>query len=95
MKSIKASQIKPGCNLIDIRSKNLYARGHIYNARNIDYNNLIDMPHMYLNKLDTYFIYCSEGLKSRRCCKMLEIQGYNVVNIEDGYEGYKKLTNSL
>lgn len=90
MKSIKAWEIKPEFNLIDIRSKNLYMRGHIYNARNIDINNLIDMPDKYLNKFDTYFIYCSEGLKSKRCCKMLEVQGYNVVNIEDGYEGYKK-----
>lgn len=89
MKNIKAKDVKPQYNLIDIRSKTQYIRGHIYNAINIDLNNLIDMPYMYLKKDQTYYIYCSEGMKSKRCCKMLEVQGYNVVNIEDGYEGYK------
>lgn len=89
MKSIKASDLKPEYNIIDIRSKTKYINSHIYNAKNIDENNLIDMPYMYLDKNSVYYIYCSSGLKSKRCCKMLEAQGYNVINVEDGFEGYK------
>ncbi len=88
MKSIKAKQLKPEYDIIDIRSKNSYMKSHIYNAKNIDENNLIDMPYMYLKKDKIYYIYCTSGLKSRRCCKMLEAQGYNVVNVEDGFENY-------
>ncbi len=89
MESIKAKDLKPEYNIIDIRSKSNYMKSHIYNAKNIDQNNLIDMPHMYLNKDTTYYIYCSSGIKSKRCCKMLEIQGYKVVNVEDGFENFK------
>lgn len=89
MESIKAKDLKPEYNIIDIRSKGKYMQSHIYNAKNIDQNNLIDMPHMYLNKDTTYYIYCSSGIKSKRCCKMLEVQGYKVVNVEDGYENFK------
>lgn len=88
MKSIKAIDLKPQFNIIDIRSKSAYINGHIFNSKNIDMNNLTDMPHMYLDKDKTYYIYCSEGFKSKRCCKFLEIQGYNVVNVLDGYEGF-------
>ena len=59
MKSIKFSELKPEYNIIDIRSKRSYMRSHIYNAKNIDENNLIDMPHLYLDKNKTYYIYCS------------------------------------
>ena len=89
MESIKAKDLKTEYNIIDIRSKGKYMQSHIYNAKNIDQNNLIDMPHMYLNKNTTYYIYCSSGIKSKRCCKMLEVQGYKVVNVEDGYENFK------
>ena len=85
MKSIKISELKPEYNIIDIRSKRKYIKSHIYNAINIDENNLIDMPYMYLDKDKTYYIYCSTGIHSRRCCKLLEVQGYDVVNVEDGY----------
>lgn len=85
MKSIKISELKPEYNIIDIRSKRKYIKSHIYNAINVDENNLIDMPYMYLNKDEIYYIYCSTGYHSLRCCKLLQAQGYNVVNVEGGY----------
>ena len=88
MKNIKACDLKKEYNIIDLRTKGAYMKGHIYNARNIDMNNLTDMPHMYLDKNETYYIYCTEGFKSKRCCKFLEIMGYDVVNVIDGYEGF-------
>lgn len=85
MKSIKISELRPEYNIIDIRSRRKYMQSHIYNARNIDENNLIDMPYMYLNKNETYYIYCSTGYHSLRCCKLLRAQGYDAINVEDGY----------
>ena len=43
--------------------------------------NIID-----IRRREKYYIYCSTGLHSKRCCRFLEIQGYNVINVEDGYE---------
>ncbi len=86
MKNIKINELKPEYNIIDIRRREKYLKSHIYNAINIDEKNLIDMPYMYLKKEETYYIYCSTGLHSKRCCRFLEIQGYNVINVEDGYE---------
>ncbi len=89
MKNIKISELKPDYNIIDIRSRRKYLKSHIYNAKNIDENNLIDMPYMYLDKNETYYIYCSSGHQSSRCCKLLEALGYDVVNVEDGFEEYR------
>ena len=88
MKNIKACDLKPEYNIIDLRTKGAYMKGHIYNSKNIDMNNLTDMPNMYLDKDKTYYIYCTEGFKSKRCCKLLEVMGYDVVNVIDGYEGF-------
>ena len=85
MRSITKDELKPEYNIIDIRSRHKYMISHIYNAINIDEHNLIDMPYMYLDKDKTYYIYCSTGVHSERCCKLLEVQGYDVVNVEDGY----------
>ena len=85
MRSITKDELKPEYNIIDIRSRHKYMISHIYNAKNIDENNLVDMPYMYLDNAKTYYIYCSTGTHSKRCCKLLEAQGYNVVNVEDGY----------
>lgn len=85
MKNVRISDLKPEYNIIDIRSHHKYIKSHIYNAINIDENNLVDMPYMYLNKDETYYIYCSTGIHSARCTKLLLAQGYDVINVEDGY----------
>lgn len=56
MKNIKACDLKPEYNIIDLRTKGAYMKGHIYNSKNIDMNNLADMPNMYLDK-DKHITY--------------------------------------
>ena len=60
-------------NIIDIRSKGNYMKSHIYNAKNIDQNNLIDMPYMYLDKenrksniLNAFSVYNVEKIINKR-----------------------------
>ena len=43
MKNIKACDLKKEYNIIDLRTKGAYMKGHIYNAKNIDMNNLTDI----------------------------------------------------
>ncbi len=90
MKSIEAKYLKPEFNIIDIRDRNLYLKGHIFNAQNIDMKVLLEIPDRYISKDKTYYIYCTSGYKSKRCTNMLSILGYDVVNVIDGYEGFIK-----
>lgn len=73
-------------NIIDIRTIQNYNNNHIEGAINIPYEKLIIEPNKYLEKNRRYFIYCSKGLKSIRVCNILYKQGFNVVNVNGGYE---------
>lgn len=76
-------------NLIDIRDNYLYSFGTIGNAKNIPVNFLITNPSNYLDKNEVYYIFCNYGSTSTRLCEILSKSGYSVVNIIDGYQGYK------
>lgn len=76
-------------NIIDIRDNYHYISGRIQNAKNIPSSNLITNPSDYLNKDQTYYVYCEYGSTSKRMCQYLSNLGYNVVNIRDGYYGYE------
>lgn len=80
---------KTNINLIDIRDSYIYSSGTIKTAKNIPFNFLLTNPNDYLNKNETYYIFCNSGNNSSRLCRTLANQGYRVVNIVDGYQGYK------
>lgn len=78
----------PNPNIIDIRTVENFNNNHIPGAKNISSNELLINPSKYLNKNETYYIYCKHGLTSPRLCQILRNQGYNVVNIVGGYEAW-------
>ena len=67
--------------LIDIESKEVYLKHHVNGAINIDKDTLLYNRERLLNKDETYYIYCSKGNKSRRVVSILELYGYNVVQV--------------
>lgn len=75
-------------NIIDIRGVDAYNIGHIPNSRNIPSYNLLSNPSLYLNKGQKYFIYCSKGYTSIEVCGKLLNMGYNVININGGYNAW-------
>lgn len=75
-------------NLIDIRSVEKYNFKHMDKAINIQIDNLISNPSKYLSKNKLYYIYCQKGLQSKKLCLLLQNLGYNVVNIQGGYEAW-------
>lgn len=79
---------KEPLNVIDIRTNYEYLNGHIPTAKNIDKNVLVMYPNKYLNKEDTYYIYCQSGHSSNNIVNMLNSKGYNTVNIQGGYNNY-------
>ena len=74
--------------IIDIRSIQKYNDNHILGAINIPFDLLISNPSRYLNKKNTYYIYCQKGLTSKNACRVLRNLGYNAINIIGGYEAY-------
>lgn len=75
-------------NIIDIRSIENYNHKHIPNSINIPFTNLLSNPSKYLKYSETYYIYCSSGIKSTKVCNYLSKQGYNVINVLGGYEDW-------
>lgn len=81
-------KVSHSVNIIDIRSVQNYNNNHIPNARNIPFEKLLIKPEDYLNRNSTYYIYCQQGIKSQKATEILRKMGYNVVNIDGGYEAW-------
>ena len=78
-------------NIIDIRNRKDYLLGHIDGAESIPYFELFSNYNKYLNKNETYHIYCKSGNTSKRLVEYLNSLGYHTVNIDGGYN---KLSSS-
>ena len=75
-------------NIIDIRSIEKYNNRHIDGAINIPLEKMLVHFNKYLNKNKRYYIYCQMGVQSRKLCQILKNNGYDVVNVQGGYEAY-------
>lgn len=76
-------------NIIDIRDNYRYRMGFIPNSINIPMNFLLMNPKNYLEFEKEYYIYCEMGNNSRTVCNELNKKGYNVFNINGGYNSYR------
>lgn len=81
--------LKPGINLIDIRSSTSYKLGNIPYSKNISKNELMFNPEKYLFKDRIYYIYCEKGIQSKNLVTYLNSVGYKCVNLIGGYKNYK------
>lgn len=64
--------------IIDVSDKHTYSLGHLDNSINIPYDVLINNYRNYLNKNDSYYLYCKSGKLSKRAVLVLSYLGYNV-----------------
>ncbi len=90
MKSISIEKLlyKQDKIIIDIRPNYEYQYGTIPGAINIPSIKLLNNPNKYLNKENTYYILCQSGRQSIDIVNLLNIQGFNTVNIIGGYNNY-------
>lgn len=90
-KTININQIKEYTNpiIIDIRESEELGVGVVEGSKHIPMMGLIMNKEQFLNKEDTYFIYCAAGGRSYQTCSMLASAGYNVVNLDGGYSSYQ------
>lgn len=78
------SQIKGGAVLIDVRSENEFARGHIPNALNISVDDLRDrMSEIPRAEL---VIYCQVGQRGHTATALLRECGFDAANLDGGYQ---------
>ena len=81
-------RIVSSVSVIDIRRIESFNNGHIDGAKNIPFNQLIIAPEKYLQKNQSYYLYCQKGTKSIKACQILSRVGYQVYNILGGYEAW-------
>ena len=90
IENISVQELKKLKNIkiIDIRNIEKYNSGHILNSINIPLEQLLIKFNRLLDKNQKYYIYCQMGIQSRKMCQILKNNGFNVVNILDGYEAW-------
>lgn len=74
--------------IVDVRDNYSYSLGHIPKSINIAYYNLLANYSHYLNKENTYCLYCDYGKQSEEISERLNSFGYKTHNIIGGYEKY-------
>ena len=91
MNTISKEELKKINNpiIIDIRNNYSYNISHIKNAINIPYYNLLNNYSHYLNKDNTYYLYCEEGKQSSEISSRLNLLGYKTKSIEGGFISFK------
>ncbi len=81
--------------LIDIRQPHDYRMGHIPNSINITKDLLELVPEKYLNKNDSYILYCDSGPNSLKLSNELNKIGYFTTNLKGGYSKWIKENPTL
>ncbi len=81
-----------GALILDVRTADEFASGHIVDARNIALDKLADS----LDTIKKYrekpvIVCCEAGSRSAQAVKLLKAQGYTTVfNLSDGLGGWRK-----
>lgn len=68
--------------IIDVSEKFIYEQNHIQGSVNIPYTELLNNYRKYLNKNESYYLYCKSGKLSKRAVIVLSTLGYKVFNLE-------------
>ncbi len=79
---LEACRATPGAVLLDVRTPEEYAEGHIPGGRNVPLQRLDAVESAVKSKDTPLFVYCLSGARSRQAVSMLRSRGYtNVQNI--------------
>ena len=86
-KEIKANSVQ----LLDVRTPQEYAEGHIDGASNINIqsDDFQQRAEKELSKDSTILVYCRSGRRSMEAAEMLTKLGYKVVNLKGGIIEWK------
>lgn len=74
------SKIDAGATLIDVRTVEEYAGGHISGSLNMDINNPgFEENVRMLDKSKTYAVYCASGVRSGKAADLMRKNGFTAV----------------
>jgi rhodanese-related sulfurtransferase len=76
---------EPGVIILDVRTPEEFASGHIAGAVNIDFNSVeFENEITRLNPSETYAIYCRSGSRSGKAASIMHIAGFHDVSNLNG-----------
>ena len=78
-----------GAVLVDVRTPDEYASGHIEGSRNIPLDALTSAQNAIPDKSTPLYIYCHSGAQSRYAARILKRLGYTAVKDIGGIMTYK------
>ncbi len=80
----------PGVVILDVRSGEEYAEGHLVNAQNLNVNGPDFATRMVaLDKSKTYLIYCKSGARSEKAYELMVAEGFtNLFTLPTGIKGW-------
>lgn len=86
-----------GIPIIDVRSEEEYASGHITGAILIPEQTLYEtIPKMFPIKSQRIYLYCHSGHRGAVSTRLLRVMGYtNAFNIKNGLEGWESFNYPL
>lgn len=78
--------------LIDVRTAEEYADGHIEGARNLDVTkeSFVEDAKRMLPKDKVIAVYCGSGKRSAVASGKLAAEGYRVLNLDGGFAAWKE-----
>lgn len=78
--------------VLDVRTQNEFALGHIPDAVNIDWNGKDFTERVAtLDRGYTYLVHCAAGVRSAKACdKMDKLNFKNIYNLEGGMKAWEK-----
>ena len=75
---VEQARQTPGALLLDVRTPEEYAAGHVPGSRNIP---LDCVGQAELDREAPLFVYCRSGARSGQACSILRERGYDATNI--------------
>jgi phage shock protein E len=84
--------IAAGAQVIDVRTPDEFASGHIEGAKNIEYDEILKrLSELNADRSKPIVLYCASGFRAGKALKALEGQGYSAVFNAGGYDELKEL----
>ena len=87
----------PAAQLVDVRTPEEFAEGHLKNALSMNINS-DDLKNRskYLDKTKSVFVYCYSGGRSASACKFFRNEGFAIVyDLKGGYSAWTDLNKPV
>ena len=78
-------KLKEKIQLLDVRTPSEYRRGHIKGAKNVPLNEIARYTPA---TIETLYVICRSGVRSKMAAKKLKKKGYDVVNVQGGMSAW-------